>query len=70
MALQAIYNKPETDIAAMLKLCQNIGTETHKTQLLATAIATSLNPLPENVNVFPVARKGTSEENAGQPPPK
>ena len=37
-ALTPIYNKPETSINDMLRVCQNDGTHSHKAQLLAAAI--------------------------------
>uniref|UniRef100_A0A8D2IV37 ribonuclease H n=1 Tax=Varanus komodoensis TaxID=61221 RepID=A0A8D2IV37_VARKO len=39
-ALTPIYNNPDTDIHTMLRVCQNVGSQTHKARLLAAAVQT------------------------------
>lgn len=46
--LEAIVTRPHT-IAEMLRACQDVGTETHKAQVLATALKTVLGETPKTV---------------------
>lgn len=38
--MKSVYHKLDTTLSDMIKACQNVGTETHKTSLFAAALKT------------------------------
>ncbi|CAI5770660.1 retrovirus group K member 8 Gag polyproteinpolyprotein-like-like [Podarcis lilfordi] len=78
VALRPIIHNPATDTAAMLRICQSVGTASHKAYLLAAAlnenqpVATDTtcfqcgkpgSPIPQGVEQWPLPKKNPQQRH-------
>ncbi|CAI5785055.1 retrovirus group K member 7 Gag polyproteinpolyprotein-like-like [Podarcis lilfordi] len=64
LALRPIIHNPATDTAAMLRICQSVGTATHKAHLLAAALNDN-QPVATDTTCFQCGKPGSPIPQCG-----